>query len=287
MKVTRFLKTIAIGIALVLAVGLGSVSCAWALDKNHPDITLVDNRSDSTYVQVIATGIAQGMYPIGYNPDGTPIWDTRPTYFSQTGTGCVVGDQFVVTAAHVVVPQVVDTVWGRNSIFRAKPMSVIERTVWIRDFKSEPTLTWIHFIDEEQDIAILRFVNEPKQFEPIPYEWCIDSGWIQAGDAIVVVTKMRNDDDSLNWACTEKKGHILKMGIVSSIPEEAMPWFSLYDITMDVNIIPGDSGSPVFGFMNGVPVFIGVARAGYNDGYQRFSFFALLGNIQRYLDINY
>jgi len=282
-------------VASALAIGLvlgGGINGALALDKNHPipDIQL-QAQSYYTYVKVVAVGVAEGIYRKDFDIEKNEwIWDSRPVWFEQCGSGTVVNDQMILTAAHVVVPGDVSTPESGVSVYQSPAINLIYRQILIFDYKDEPTLGYVHWIDTARDVVLIRFVPKPKQLVPIQYDWVPDRNWLFEGDAITIVVHKRLPNGELDCDLQLVRGHITYNGPHHD-NKFVISYLSPWDITTDAVIIPGDSGSPVFGYVNGVPVLIGVARAyapADPHGYTFHFYFAYVDkDIKRYSQLLY
>lgn len=195
--------------------------------------------------------------------------------FGMQGTAFFVSETLAVTAAHCVVPIYIKIRESENSSRHTKIYGT--KTISI-DISGNPA--HIVFVDDEHDIAVVEVENPMRgSFKPLQFSLsvscryyysysganCIDA--VEKGDVVVLPGRLRTSDGGFDWRFQLKWGKITSPGTqVPSGYERAVPWFSMEDFTMDVNVIPGDSGSPIIAFDNGRPVVIGVARAGF-QGY--------------------
>ena len=80
----------------------------------------------------------------------------------------------------------------------------------------------------------------------------------------------------------------LSWGTVFAAKPEAPDNYSIafcnpWDITLNLFVQSGDSGSPLFVFRDGKPVMIGVVRAAYQDAFNFYTFAVQLPVITKFL----
>jgi len=259
-----------------------------ALDKDVPDVDLLDTWIPPyyTYVKIVALGVVEGIYRDHVDDNNEWVYKSRPTWFAQCGSGTVVNDQIILSAAHVVDPRIVTTVESPVSVFQSQSLKLYHRIVLIYDYKTEPTIGYIHWIDLDRDIVLIRFLPTPKQLIPIRFNWLDTSDRLEQGDAVTVIKHQRDEDGFLGCSMEVSHGHI-----VQPYPDGPSPYviasLNPWDITTDAVIWPGDSGSPVIGYQDGEPVLIGVARAIYLGQFLYYSYFVTLDGIERYTKLLY
>ena len=83
------------------------------------------------------------------------------------------------------------------------------------------------------------------------------------GDSVAVLVAVRDEEGRKEWYFEVRYGTVVNPHpyLPGTIPNYLLAWFQLGDVSSNLEIFPGDSGSPVFAFINGTPVIIGVARA--------------------------
>lgn len=268
-------KILAIWVALLILLSATS----YAFDKSG--VTIPIGRNDEfRYVSVTTVGTAIGyVRTFEYDDDGfeAGTYTHHKTSFLMQGSGFVIEGGYVVTAAHVVHPIVVDTRARRYVNFTANPVSVINRVVTISESPcldsqlSGGTPAEVIYENLETDIAILKLPEDCTVFDPVPYElaytrgrdiwYCHQFSLINPGDAISMVVRQRDEEGCRTYNVIQRNGTVTSPSIDKEIPRDEVPWFSMDDISMDIECHGGDSGSPVFAFKNGVPVVIGVVRA--------------------------
>lgn len=283
---TKILKLLfLLVVALLLFSGL-----SFALDKELPDeaVLNVGPTSYYTYIRVVAVGVVEGIYRgLGTDENGETIWKSRPTWFAQSGSGTVVNDQMVITAAHVITPTTVSTPESGVSVYHSHILKLYHRVILLYDYKEEPTIGLLHWVDEERDVALIRFVPAPKQLIPMKFGWSRSLDELSDGDAISVIVHKRDDDGGLTSNIVARHGHIITAGPMGP-SDRVISFLNPFDFTMDVPIIPGDSGSPVIGYQGGAPILIGIARAYWTDGILFYSYAVYVGyDIKRYTTLLY
>lgn len=240
------------------------------IQRSHQDPVLyVDVSTTCTKLTIIGT--AEGSIP-DYTADEGYHRHKATGIYAQEGSAFHIGNGYFVTNQHVIATSYVSIQISKNVTWIVPAERVLTQMVTIG--QSTIIGSWpaeIIWSDETLDLALVKITGpcpalEDWGYRPYP---TYDSGQdlLDVGDAIAVVVAIRQDPTIGNLEKTPwfevRYGKIVSTrpippkGVDSSI----LPWFSLNDVTMDIQIYPGDSGSPVFAFKNGRPVIIGVARA--------------------------
>lgn len=258
-----------------LTVMLISFGYGWSFDKKHGSINM-GNEPGFTYVKVTTIGIATGLVPItskdAHNVNNRR-WRKKNGSFLLQGMGCVVSNRYVITAAHVVHPTSVTLAEKQWNYYRARPIEVISRLIFISadpnlgGLKDSGAPAMIYHLDINNDIAILEF-NADNIFEPTDYNLCntrySERGRIgdrlKIGDAVAAIVRSRAKDGTWTWGFEVRYGYIVS-NTIKGVTEKEIPWFGMSDFTIDLIIRPGDSGSAIFAFKNGKAVIIGIVRA--------------------------
>ena len=252
-----------------------SFGYGWSFDSKHGNIELGDEPG-FTYVKITTIGVATGLVSITpkdiYNGRDKKYRKKDGSFLLQ-GTGCVVSNEYVVTAAHVVHPAAVTLAEKQWNYYRMSPIRVVSRLIFIT---SDPSLggivkggaaAAIYHLDIENDIAVLKF-NAGNIFKPVNYSLSNTErssrgrllDMIAIDDAIAMVVRNRDKEGKWVWGFEVKYGHVISNRVVDVCKEE-LPWYNMHDFTIDLILNKGDSGSVVFAFRNGEPVIIGIARA--------------------------
>lgn len=223
--------------------------------------------------RITVYGTAEGLYADIDSPSKGLHSHRGVGVYGQSGSAFHIGNGYFVTNAHVVNPARVEIQLTKNFSVIVPVDKIISREIVIGQgtiLGSAPTeLVWI---DEEHDIALVKVMgNWPAMKDPgyrPGWTWVGGEGdLIFIGMPIAVVVAIREDPAKGNIEKTPwfevRYGHIVacKPIIPEGITPDLLPWFQILDVTMDIPIYPGDSGSPVFGFVDGQPVIIGIARA--------------------------
>jgi S1-C subfamily serine protease len=273
-KMKRLLAILLIGGALLFPV------CGWPFDKTPGKLDKFGLAPDryvdlsESVVSVVTRGTGLGRT---FNDDGSK-WIAAQGVFGQQGSGVVVrgadGNLYILTNAHVVTPEAIE-IFLSNSTSLITPILKVTHQItvvgsWNEPFRIECKIVWI---SQEDDIAILTPLYSQVLLKPIPYDVVsfLDLPGYAVGDAIVVVTGYRDKDPSKEfwplgivpereWYYEARYGKIISCS-PKTFKIEALPWFNPGDVTTDIKIYPGDSGSPVFAFVNGKPILIGLMRA--------------------------
>lgn len=271
-KIWSWVGIIILSMAIVLVI----VRFTKAYDNMKPDVDpVIGYDGHFTYVMVKTIGTAMGMYYDGGK------WSARETPYGLMGSGFVATEGFIFTAAHVIVPEEVGTQSGKSSVHITKPLKVLTRTIFIYDYKDTPLIAKLHYIDRNLDIAILKY-NPTGILKPANYDLEYAQDMVKKDD-VVFSWLHKRDDGEMTYELELKYGIILANGPTTPKMDSGLAWFNLYDITFHMNIQPGDSGSPLFAFRDGKPIFIGIIRAMHNDEVISLSYAVTLPNIRRYI----
>jgi hypothetical protein len=170
--------------------------------------------------------------------------------FSQDGMGVVLsqgGHQYIVTNAHVVIPR--KLVDEEGAVTMDKVVSCDLRATDYYE-RSAPCPVTVVYRSEAHDLAILRVPDEWIAFEPLSMP--IGSlSRLEPKDALSGILKPR------------KGGAAFGYGKVQ--PDRLIAKTDARTFTMSLKIREGDSGSPIFAYDNGRPIFLGLATAYLED----------------------
>ena len=259
----KLLVALILGLFLLFGGGGGDLCAFDQLPGAFPewaDVDETDQTPDMTnfVIHVITRGTAEVNYPKLDDRYMADHWTKGTGFFHREGSGFYVGKDLIVTAAHVVVP---DHALARDPdcsfmMWEAPVSRVLSQLIYVNGYTAE-----ILYSNIENDLAILR-VTCPHPFkalyQPTP------SVCFFTGEALAVMVMTRTEEGEmiearheLRYGTLEKHRAITVEGL-----EHTLPWFSLNDITIKVLIIPGDSGSPLFAFIDGKPHIVGINRAG-------------------------
>jgi len=278
----------------LLVTTLGHLSVVYAYDQEKPEnrTQLLNNDNEYSYVRIHTFGTAIGMY---YDARMGGGWRTRQGVFEQGGSGFVVKNGYILTAAHVVIPEMARVVSGKYSTDVRALYKVLKQIILVYHFSDTPFVATFHYLNPEYDIAILRCDDGKGILMPLPYPIEFKGvgiqelpmgygtyGGIRAGDVVCTVVHDRDAEGGLSMSVH------LEYGIVNA-PEptgennRSIAWFNPWDITLGLTVRPGDSGSPLFAFDNGKPVIVAVVRAASLT--EPTGYAVLLPMVDRYLEL--
>jgi hypothetical protein len=247
-----------------------------AYDKTQPKEELsADFNATFTHVRITALGTAEGLY---YDKDRYRL---RETFWMQKGSGFVVKDGYILTAAHVVIPDRVETQESSYSVRISEPLRVISRTILIHDYKDTPFIGQIYYIDEEVDTAIISY-KKNDILKPMLYDVEYYHGLVEEGDIVCSLVHERDENGSMDYNLKLIYGKVIAPRPILPC-DDNVSWFNLFDVTLDLPIIPGDSGSAVFAFKDGTPVIIGIARA-IHMGQIKLSYMVRIPTAMKYIE---
>lgn len=228
-----------------------------------PNVEYVDLSTSIVDVWCIGTG--EGSYPDLY----TKSYIKGIGTFGLGGTGFYIGDSYVVTAAHVVLPQSIEIQAGKNFFWVVPINREIGKLILIggSSLLDGNVPAEIIYTNEEYDLALLRIIGNWRAGEKLDYPlaWTLGNAWtpLMPGDAVATVVKKRDDKGNKEWSYEVRYGKIIATTPIlpPGTDPAVLAWFNLNDLTIELPIYPGDSGSPLFAFQNGKPVIIGIIRA--------------------------
>jgi len=246
---------------------------AYSFDAEPTEIDITQGSIADQHVQITTIGTAIGsVYCEG---SSLSSFCKQKTSFILQGSGFVIGD-YVITAAHVVDPDDVTAVSKGGGAISTSPLQVLSRTIVVNDdigVKNQfdgGTPAEIYYISKVFDLAILK-LSHTSDVEPIPYEigYTYEMNFygqpyegLFIGMPVASIVRVRNEDDSITEDFEVRTGKIISTHVAGDVQLSSLQGFGPLDFTMDMDVIGGDSGSAVFGFVEGVPVVIGVLRAG-------------------------
>jgi len=253
------MNRIAAIITLVLIIiGLIWLNVALAYDQSKPDVDPVtDFDSTFTYVRVRTMGTVMGMY---YD-DG---WKTKETVYGMSGSGYVATEGYIFTAAHVIIPETVTVQTHQCGSQKSKPFKILTRTVLIYNYKDTPTVAKVHYIDKKLDIAILKY-KPTGILIPGNREMHYAQEILKQNDVVFSFLHKRDKSGKMTHELELVYGKVLSNLPTSAKMGSELAWNSAYDITLLMDIKGGDSGSALFAFDDGVPIFIGILWGGRID----------------------
>ena len=227
--------------------------------------TQVDTTRSVTTITV--QGTALGLYP---DEQG------RPKYaygvFGMQGSGFIVNN-YIITAAHVVNPTSLVVRMPDGAQFDGPLVHVKDMTIVAGGSPAR-----IFYINVAEDYAILIFDTPCQWFRNLTIKtmdtWAnlltifgfYPINKLHSGDQVFAIVRVRDENGARTTMSEVRTGVIrAEKPVVPLGYEDSLPWFSMDDFTTDLVLYPGDSGSPIIGFEDGVPYLIGIGRAAGTD----------------------
>lgn len=242
--------------------------------------------SDSV-VAVTTFGTGLGMLP-DVVVKGKQTYKAYQGFFTQQGSGAVIeapnGNIYILTVAHVLIPNTLQITTGTYSTVNTFCLKVLTQWVYVGSWTEATRIKCeIVYISVETDTVILKPMYTNAYLKPIPYNM-VGFGmqrYLHEGDSVAVVTGYRDKDPkkefpllgefpAREWYYEARYGKVIAPN-PKTFDTKQLPWFNINDITTDVKIYPGDSGSPMFIFIDGKPILVGLARA-VSHNYDPFTY---------------
>jgi hypothetical protein len=277
---------------VVVLILLFAVPSALPFDKEFGKLAFPESGYNEdialSYITISACGTGYGLLPTWNEEAQRPEWEWGLGVWQAGGSGFVVRGNYVITAAHVVVPEVVTIKTGSATYWQVLMRQLDSRMIYAASWGRQGPPLDVVYINEEQDVALLKFRHPRIPFKespirlsftvtvvPMPFGF-VKLDAIGVGDAIcMIVHKRDSESGNITWTYELRRGKVRDSR--PSVPEGyewILPVFSMSDFTMDLEVIPGDSGSAVIAFDRGEPVIIGVARALLNHPSEHWSYAA-------------
>jgi len=259
---------------------------SFAYDQVKPEdrMQLINNENEFSYVRIKTYGTALGIYWDNRSWE----WKIRQGTFKQVGSGFVVKNGYILTAAHVVIPKMAKVVGGKYQTDQRTLFKVLKQIILVYGFSSTPFVATIHHINHELDTAILRCDDGKDILQPLPYpieyayDVMFDANKINTDDVVCTVVHNRDEEGGLSMNVHLEYGYVIKPEPTGESNSD-IAWLNPLDITLGLKVIPGDSGSPLFAFNQGKPVIIGIVRAASLT--KPIGYAVLLPVVDRYLDL--
>lgn len=233
---------------------------------------------ETSITKIVVIGTAEGLYPDLTNTKNV-VFLRGVGVFEQEGSGFYVGNGYFVTNAHVVIPSAVTIQISKHGSWIVIPAKILTLQITIgQNTKLGSCPGELVWTDYERDLALVKVIGNWPALKALEYTlgWTLSNGdTIYPGMAVATIVAIREDPKNGNLSKTPflevRYGTVIDTHAVIPGPlgrghdmEVRLPWFSINDVTTTIHIYPGDSGSPIFGFVDGTPVIIGVARAVVN-----------------------
>jgi S1-C subfamily serine protease len=229
-----------------------------------------------SHVTISTRGTGYGLLPVWNEKAQRTDFEWALGNYGMEGSGFVVRGGYVITAAHVVDPTMTVIQTGSAVYYAVRMYQMRTREIQVSTWDSPGPPLEVVYVNIEQDVAVLKFVHPRIPFKESPIEVALTRhliprgffGWmvvdsIEPGDMICTIVSKRTEDGEKDWLFEARFGKVRSpRPAVPEGYESYLPFLSMTDFTMDLEVIPGDSGSPVIAFLSGKPVIIGIARAG-------------------------
>jgi hypothetical protein len=189
--------------------------------------------------------------------------------FHQESRAVALSPQVIATVAHALTPDSVEVQSKNQGTTKTVPLRVIRMTVDVySDAEARGVAADIAHRNEPYDLAL---VHAPPQaaLQPLPYPAVLSygtgdpanpTGGLRAGDCVAAIVPVRNAENH------DTGRHRLAVGKVLARVPVAMNSMTQTKLnvnmfTTDVDVQPGDSGSPVLALRAGKPVLVGMVAA--------------------------
>jgi hypothetical protein len=251
-------------------------SNTYSFDYEVGELPSIANNS-RTFVFIVTSGEAEG---IAYE-NGRYVKKRGRYYLS--GSGVIMSGGKIATASHVVSPEVVSIRTGDAYYTVTEVVKVISKQIVVNEDikigstdRSLPAV--IDYMDVDRDIAILSYDNsnyaylkslEIESSYTRVMEFFGPFDLLLPGNVIGIIVHKRDSEGLMLSEVEIRYGKIISNNPLSRTGEQ-QEIFHMEDFTMEVEVYPGDSGSPIIMWNGGKPVFIGIlhsteARVSYSS----------------------
>ena len=222
---------------------------AHAFDATCGTLPVIDSKSEESDIPSIVSIRAKIDVAVSYKPAISPHALLVPVTIEQSGNGFVKGG-FIITSAHIFVPETLRFSDGVR-VYRL-PVVSIKNT----DISVDGLPAHIEYINRRRDVAVLSLDPSITLSElPFPFvETWIDehagTSHLEPGNCLSMVNVGNVPESGLflsTFAIAEDNF------IAQSMSEEVF--------TTSLKLVYGNSGLPVVGFREGIPVLVGIATA--------------------------
>lgn len=266
--------------SLLIAAFICVSSISFAFDKQMGKLDFPESGYSEAiaqaHVSISVQGTGYGLVPVWNEKDERIEYEWGLGTFESGGSGFVTRGNYVVTAAHVVLPKRVLLQTGTSVYYNVLLRSVATKEISVANWGTQGPPLEVIYIDEEMDVALLKFKHPRIPFKESPIEIAqtfsvLPVGFfgtmfidrIEPGDAICTIVHKRNEETAeLEWTYEIRTGKVRAPNpMTGEGQQQYLPFLCMNDFTMDLEILPGDSGSPIIAFAEGKPIIIGIARA--------------------------
>lgn len=189
--------------------------------------------------------------------------------FHQESRAVALSPQVVATVAHALTPDSVEVQSKKQGATKTVPLRVIRMTVEVySDAEARGVAADIAHRNEPYDLAL---VHAPPQaaLQPLPYPAVLSygtgdpakpTGGLRAGDCVAAIVPVRNAESHDTGRYRLAVGKVLAR-VPVAMNSMTQTKLNVNMFTTDVDVQPGDSGSPVLALRAGKPVLVGMVSA--------------------------
>jgi hypothetical protein len=189
--------------------------------------------------------------------------------FHQESRAVALSPQVVATVAHALTPDSVEVQSKNQGATKTVPLRVTQMTVEVYgDAEARGVAADIAHRNEPYDLAL---VHAPPQaaLQPLPYPAVLSygtgdpakpTGGLRAGDCVAAIVPVRNAESNDTGRYRLAVGKVLAR-VPVAMNSMTQTKLNVNMFTTDVDVQPGDSGSPVLALRAGKPVLVGMVAA--------------------------
>ena len=191
------------------------------------------------------------------------------TSFYQESRAVVLTPHLLATVAHALTPDSVDVEVQSKGKVTTVPLRVTQKTLMAHSPTAEDGMPLeIAHQNELYDLALLQTAGqislEPLAYPPVLSYGTGDpanpSGGLRAGDCVAAIVPVRNRQHRDTGAHRLAVGKVLAKAPVA-VNSMTQTKLNVNMFTTDVDVQPGDSGSPVLALQAAKPVLVGLVSA--------------------------
>jgi hypothetical protein len=189
--------------------------------------------------------------------------------FHQESRAVALSPQVVATVAHALTPDSVEVKSKKQGAKKTVPLRVTRMTVEVYgDAGAGGVVADIAHRNEPYDLAL---VHAPLQasLQPLPYPTALSygtgdpanpTGGLHAGDCVAAIVPVRDAESRDTGRHRLAVGKVLAR-VPVAVNSMTQTKLNVNMFTTDVDVQPGDSGSPVLALRAGKPVLVGMVAA--------------------------
>jgi hypothetical protein len=191
------------------------------------------------------------------------------TSFYQESRAVVLSFRILATVAHALTPDSVDIQVGSRSIVSTVLLRVTRKTIKAYGTTGEEGVqAHVVHTNEPYDLALVQTLS-PAALQPLPYPAVLSygtgdpanpSGGLNAGDCVAAIVPVRDAQNRDTGVHRLAVGKVLAKAPVA-VNNMTQTKLNVNMFTTDVDVRPGDSGSPVLALQGGDPVLVGLVAA--------------------------